>query len=283
MRRPPPADLTRRIRRHYDLLAPFYSLLWGEHLHHGYWTDADDPAPPAAAQERLVDELYTLAGRPPRPRVLDVGCGYGGSLRWLARRTGATGDGITLSSVQRLAAALALRREPRARGMRVLRADAQLPWPTEAGAYDLVWCVECSEHLADRGHLAREAARVLRPGGLLCLAAWLASEDGSPTARGLRREVARGMLCYPFDTAAGYRWLLAEAGLESVTYRAITGNVARSWDLGIARRERPAVRAAARVLGGDTRRFAGSFEALRRAYAEGAMEYGLLVARTPPG
>ena len=58
-------DLTRRIRRHYDLLAPFY-LLWGRHVHHGYWADSADRARPAAAQERLLPEPYALAGRPAR-------------------------------------------------------------------------------------------------------------------------------------------------------------------------------------------------------------------------
>lgn len=58
-------DPTRRIRRHYDLLAPF-SLLWGRHVHYGYWAGAADRARPADAQERLLAELYALAGRPAR-------------------------------------------------------------------------------------------------------------------------------------------------------------------------------------------------------------------------
>ena len=62
----PAASLTQRIRHHYNLLAPFYYLLWGQHVHHGYWDDATDRSSPAIAQEQLIKELYAFAGAPKR-------------------------------------------------------------------------------------------------------------------------------------------------------------------------------------------------------------------------
>lgn len=26
------------MREHYDRMSPYYHSLWGEHIHHGYWT-----------------------------------------------------------------------------------------------------------------------------------------------------------------------------------------------------------------------------------------------------
>src|SRR5262249_11000504 len=75
---------------------PFYGALWGEHIHHGYWEGEESPA---AAQEKLVARLAERAGVPRGARVLDVGCGLGGSALWLARHLGWSGPGITISPV----------------------------------------------------------------------------------------------------------------------------------------------------------------------------------------
>jgi SAM-dependent methyltransferase len=55
-------------------------------------------------------------------------------------------------------------------GCRFQRADLErdtLPWP--AGTFDAVTCLHLVEHLQDCGHLLREAARLLKPGGRLYL------------------------------------------------------------------------------------------------------------------
>src|SRR3954468_14084158 len=90
------ADLV-AIRDHYDRLSPFYARFWGEHIHHGLWQDGESPA---EAQQKLVEELAQRAGIPHATRVLDVGCGMGGSAFWLARELGCSVFGITLSPVQ---------------------------------------------------------------------------------------------------------------------------------------------------------------------------------------
>jgi cyclopropane fatty-acyl-phospholipid synthase-like methyltransferase len=274
-----PAALARRIRRHYDLLAPFYAALWGRHLHHGYWESAADPATPAAAQERLIDELYALAGRPRRPRVLDIGCGHAGPLLWLARHAGARGVGLTISPAQRLVGQAAIRLAGQGRRLDVRLADVQQPWPVDSRSFDLVWCVECSEHLADRGRLAREAARVLRPGGILCIAAWLRGRLDSAEARQLRARVERGMLIHPLEPAAAYRRHAAAAGFAAVEVRPITRHVERTWAIAVGRAQGSGLGALAGMMGADMRAFVGSFAAIRQAYRVGAMEYGLFVAR----
>ena len=50
----------RVIRGHYNLSTPFYRLLWGPHIHHGYW-EADET--PRTAQLQLTERLATLAER----------------------------------------------------------------------------------------------------------------------------------------------------------------------------------------------------------------------------
>lgn len=271
-------NLTNRIRWHYNLLAPFYYGLWGQHVHHGFWTDANDMTPPARAQDRLIHELYTFAGQPHCTMLLDIGCGYGGSLIWFARNTGTHGRGITLSQSQRLIGQLKIFRQGLHKRLRIQVADAQRQWPVTAAYADLVWCVECSEHLADRLHFAREAYRVLRPGGTLCVAAWLAGLNTSPEAEALRQAVEQGMLCYPFGTCQDYIQWFYDAGFEAAQSRIITPHVLHTWDICITLRDRPALSRMATLLGGDVQAFTESFTTLRQAYIEGAMEYGLFFA-----
>src|ERR1700687_5264220 len=93
------------IRKHYDRLSFLYRLFWGEHLHHGYW-EKDESV--ARAQIQLMERLAERAGVPRGARVLDIGCGLGGSALWLADKLDCKVTGITISPVQaRMAAAKA--------------------------------------------------------------------------------------------------------------------------------------------------------------------------------
>ena len=74
----------REIRKHYDRLSIFYRLLWGEHLHHGYWENGESIG---RAQIKLMEQLAEKAGIPRGAHVLDIGCGLGGSAFWLANNT----------------------------------------------------------------------------------------------------------------------------------------------------------------------------------------------------
>ena len=271
--------LTLRIKRHYNLLALFYYGLWGRHVHHGYWEDESDVTAPHVAQERLIRELYHFSGASAPRRLLDVGCGAGGSLLWFAENVKATGIGLTLSRVQQLLGQSAFLASGLARQLSIQVADAQQEWPIADASVDLVWCVECSEHLQDRAYFARESHRVLTPGGTLCIAAWLAGPNTMPAAEARRQRVEHGMLCHPFGTEAHYcRWM-AEAGFTHIASKIVTPHVLRTWEFCIALRDRPGLPSLARCLGRDVKAFTEVFYDLHQAYIDGAMAYGFFTAR----
>lgn len=75
------------LSTHASTALPHPHYLWGRltespHFHLGYFLDASEPM--ALAFDRLVEECD--ASLLPRSRVLDVGCGLGGSSAWLAAR-----------------------------------------------------------------------------------------------------------------------------------------------------------------------------------------------------
>jgi tocopherol O-methyltransferase len=273
--------ITQRIRQHYNMLAPFYYALWGQHIHHGYWMDTDDQSSPARAQERLMEQLYALADNPPVENLLDIGCGFGGSLQWFARHSEAYGIGVTLSPVQCLVGRLNARRAGLQEHMTIHVADAEQPWAFPANSFDMVWSIECLEHIEHRSHVVCEAYRVLKPGSRMLVSSWLAGEQTTLEAINLRRAVQHGMLCAPFETAAEHIQRFQSAGFTEVQSYLVTANVLRTWDICLEMRDHPVLKGLSRILGEDVHAFTNSFPTLRQAYQNGAMEYGLFSARKP--
>src|SRR3954469_781134 len=98
-------NLQRRSRafevgvRHYDLGNEFYEAMLDSRMIYScaYWKEA---ATLDEAQEAKLDlTLGKLALRPAQ-RVLDVGCGWGGALKYAAEKYGITGVGVTVSKQQ---------------------------------------------------------------------------------------------------------------------------------------------------------------------------------------
>ena len=73
--------------------------LWGEHIHLGYYSGFSRRMDFRKAKEDFVHELVRWSGLDKLPigsRVLDIGCGIGGSARILARDYGFDVLGITI-------------------------------------------------------------------------------------------------------------------------------------------------------------------------------------------
>lgn len=128
--------------------------------------------------------------RSPNGAIVDVGCGTGANLAWLAKRT----ESSRLIGLEPDTHALELARQ-RELCVYLLRADAaHLPLAT-AGAV-MVVCCDVLEHIEDDAAACAELFRVLAPGGTLVVTVpaghslWSAHDR----ALGHRRRYARGVL-----------------------------------------------------------------------------------------
>ena len=157
---------------------------WGEHIHLGWYTD-EDMAKGAGtllgsnvkdfieAKFDFVDKMLEWSECPPEPaRVLDVGCGIGGTSRHLAKSLGPNSkvQGITLSpnQVKRATELAAEQNLPNA-SFQVMNALA-MDFPDDT--FDLVWACESGEHMPDKKKYVEEMIRVLKPGGTIVIATW---------------------------------------------------------------------------------------------------------------
>ena len=144
--------------------------LWGEHIHLGFYPpnkkiDFRD------AKVQFVHELVSWSGLDKLPRgsrVLDVGCGIGGSSRILANYYGFNVTGITISPAQVKRAKELTPYECKC-NFKVMDA---LDLKFEDGAFDGVWSVEAGAHMNNKTQFADQMLRTLRPGGYLALADW---------------------------------------------------------------------------------------------------------------
>ena len=266
------------IRGHYDLATLAYRLLWGKHIHHGLWADAACRESPRHAQLNLTKTLLEEAEIQLGEHVLDVGCGMGGSSIYLADKLDCQITGVTISPFQRRWAAGSARWQRVSGNTKFLCADAeQIQFPSES--YDVVWSIECTEHLFDKAAFFEKAARWLKPGGRVVICAWLAGEvEGDESATQQVYDVCEGFFCPSLGSFEDYTRWMTDAGLTVASTHDWTDRVDRTWEICMQRVERTGVRWLARILDQDTVMFLDRFQTLLDAFRSGAMRYGCFVA-----
>jgi cyclopropane fatty-acyl-phospholipid synthase-like methyltransferase len=172
-----------QVPPYFDLLIEgFRAGRAGRHVHLGYWDVAPPSARPCAAAEfeaaqaRLCDILIALAQIGDGQSVLDVGCGFGGTLAAIdARRrhmglVGLNIDRRQLDICRTLTA-------QRANRLSLVLADA-CAMPFCPQSFDRIVCLEAMFHFRARPIFLAQAARLLRPGGRLALTDILMKHPG---------------------------------------------------------------------------------------------------------
>lgn len=166
------------IVAYYDECEVDYRIRWHldrcKAMHFGYWDRFTRTLPQALVREnQVLAELATVGAN---DRVLDAGCGVGGSALFLARTRGCRVHGITLSGKQ-----VERAREYAARASLDHRATFSVAdfcaTGLPAGSFDVVWAIESVCHADDKAAFLREAFRLLCPGGRLVLADFVATRD----------------------------------------------------------------------------------------------------------
>jgi SAM-dependent methyltransferase len=92
-------------------------------------------------------------------RILDVGCGTGTMLQYLARYGRAEGIDADEGAVSFC----------HERGVRDVQQVSSVPFPFEDGTFDLITALDVLEHIDDDLGTLREIYRVMRPGGRLLI------------------------------------------------------------------------------------------------------------------
>jgi len=164
-----PDDLQADAVKHYDDCYRDYLFAWCNldnlALHYGYW----DENTPYRQHQALLNKnsiLYEKAGIQSSDKVLDAGCGIGGSSIWMAKQHANRVTGITISGKQAGHARQHAHRHGVAERVDFAVADfCATPFTDES--FDVVWALESACHALNKADFLREAYRLLRKGGKL--------------------------------------------------------------------------------------------------------------------
>jgi tocopherol O-methyltransferase len=264
-----------KIVEHYDFVSPYYQSLWGDHIHHGYWIRGDESK--ELAQVQLMEHLAELANVQTGSTVLDIGCGFGGSSIYLAKKYKASATGITISPVQvEMARKAAAGAQSDARFLLMDAESLDFSQP-----FDLLWSVESISHYHDRRSFFTNAVKFLKPGGVFALTDWFKKAGLSATQeRKFIEPIERGMFI-DLETMDDYESHLIASGLQIVQRQDLSRQCAKSWDLALDMIRDKSFWALAAKMGKDFVTNLRAFRAMRAGYTSGNFVYGLFIARKP--
>ena len=143
----------------------FYYHVWGgEDIHVGLYESSDENI--AAASQRTVATMATQCVRSltPQTKIIDVGAGYGGSARWLAKKYGCQVMCLNLSETQNTRNRLMNDDQDLADRIEVVDGNFE-DIPADDQLFDLAWSQDAILHSGRREKVLDEVDRVLKPGG----------------------------------------------------------------------------------------------------------------------
>lgn len=247
-------------------------------VHRGLADPRADGRPTTTRLHDLLVERIPIADS---PRVLDAGCGLGGTMLALAARWGGDYTGLTLSYEQAAIARTAARRAGHSADVRVHVGSYDQPPP---GPFDLVIAVESLVHSDDPGVSVTALSNALREGGLLAIVDDMPERDadGHPDVEAFRR----GWACGTLWSHERYRQHLTALGMRIVVDEDLTGACRPRALTRIRALERLNRAARAAIPHAGFRAVMDSHAgglALERLYRTGLMRYRLLVTQKVVG
>jgi tocopherol O-methyltransferase len=173
------AQYLQSVERYYEETWSDYRAVWmnsaNRALHFGYWDGSvrNHAGSLIRMNEIMAEEVGVGAG----DRVLDAGCGVGGTAMWLAAELQARVVGISITMEHVLRARTYARRRGLQDQVTFEIADfADTALPSES--FDVVWAQESVCHDGDSRPFLQEAYRLLRPGGHVVVEDWFAAKKG---------------------------------------------------------------------------------------------------------
>ena len=199
-----------------------YAAIWGgEHIHYGIYTRPDEPIHDASLST-VKTIAQTLKKIDQNSRVIDLGAGYGGAARYLAKTYGCSVCCLNLSQLQNQRNGQLNQEQNLDPLVEITQGSFEdIPYPNNS--FDIVWSQDAILHSGDRCLVFQEIKRILKPGGEFIFTDPMESETCPPGALqpAFDRLGISDMGSYRF-----YSQTLKDLGFEELNFIDLSQNVA---------------------------------------------------------
>lgn len=162
------------VNNYYDLVTDFYEFGWGQLFHFAPRRRGETFKASLLRHEYFLADQLSLG---PGMKVLDVGCGVGGPMGTLARRSGASFVGINNNAYQIERAKIHTRD---VQSLCSFIHGDYMQVPVGDNSYDAAYDIEATAHAPDKTAVFKEIFRVLRPGARFAGYEWCITETFDP-------------------------------------------------------------------------------------------------------
>lgn len=167
------------IAEYYNTTQVHYKQWWdlnkSRSLHYGIWSHGTKDFRQALENTNRI--LMELAKISDNERILDAGCGVGGSAIYVCKQKEVSVTGITLSKLQLDFGRAIVRKEGLDHKINLELMD-YTNTSFKSDSFDVVWACESVSSCPDKSLFIKEAHRLLKPGGRLVISdCFLSSED----------------------------------------------------------------------------------------------------------
>lgn len=196
----------------------FYFTIWGgEDIHIGMYLDNEEPI--VAASHRNDETLASmLKGVDANTKVLDIGAGYGGAARHLARTYGCHVTCVNISETQNRLNRELTQKAGMESEIAVVYGDFE-NIPAAAESMDVVWSQDAILHSGNRPRVLDEVKRVLKPGGQFIFTDPMQAND---CPEGVLQPILNRIHLETLGSFGFYDRELSERGFEKVEVKELT-------------------------------------------------------------
>jgi ubiquinone/menaquinone biosynthesis C-methylase UbiE len=213
-------------QRYYDSFGDVYEAVWNEQIHTGMFNNTAEKS-----LSQAVEDMNGYIAKKAGIRegfLLNVGCGRGGTDRFLAKSYQVRVAGIDISKSQ--IAQARKRAEAERLNQKIAYAQGSMTQiPYSDNTFDYLWVQESFFHCHDKVSAAKEFSRVLKPAGRLIL------EDTVIVDENAKEEVLKkfGQRVKVNDifTPAECRTLFSGHGFTLTSEEDISKNLAKTYEM----------------------------------------------------